>query len=163
MKLTTALTGLRSKLNVSPIGGAFLFTGMMAVAGTGIYATSNGDDQHSSIKTNTTSQAASTTSASAPDQLPVNSDANEVSTGATLSTSVSSSVSGNGVSSTEVTVNGQPVEVPQNSTKTQTVTSPDGRSTMTTTIGRSSNSNNTSSSLNVTSSSSSSVQGSNSR
>lgn len=107
-------------------------------------------DSHASIKVNVDSNQ----SPAADTETPI-----DESEGSSTSTSMSRTTNDDGSVSTQVTVNGQPVAVPDNGTVQKTVSSPDGNTSVSVTHGSSSNLNSSTTSLNVYSSTNSFTSG----
>jgi hypothetical protein len=129
----TSVNGARAFIKSHRSGlttGAFVFTGVVVLAA-GSAAVS---DSHTSSQ----ASAAPTPPASSlqVDTQSTGNSSADAAVGSNLSTNIQST-NDNGAVSTNVTVNGQPVEVPQNGTKT--VTTPDGTATITTNSSQSTN------------------------
>ncbi len=144
-----------SKATGLELAGLFIFVAALAAVATTQHASSThgspaANPSLPSISSGLSAQDNSTANP-APTEKPVN-------TSTTSTHSVSSQTNSDGTVSTQVTVNGQPVAVPNNGSSQQTFTSPDGASTLNvsvdnrSSVGSSSNSATTFTTFNVDSS-----------
>jgi hypothetical protein len=122
---TSAVTYISALRNNSGLkmAGVFICVGVIGAAVTELKAantSSSSETKASSVEVKSDSHTSQQPPAPAPESPAQSAD---------ISTNVSSTTDSSGQPNTQVTVNGQPVDVPANGTRQQTVTSPDGSQT----------------------------------
>lgn len=109
------------------IAGVFIFIGVLAIVGAGLRANETKASTGSAAKSTTPSSLDMSVDTQEP-AAPLSGNAGDVSSNS-VSTSINSSTNASGTTDTNVTVNGQPVEVPNNGSTQQTITTPNGSTT----------------------------------